>query len=380
MTKKTVYLDNAAATPMDQSVIDASSVYLKEKFYNPSATYLGAKLVSQDLMRARESVAKNLSVRSAEITFTAGGTEANNLAIRGVMEKYPGANVIVSAVEHESVLEPAKLYKHKIAPVNNEASVILDKLEKLINEQTVLVSVMYANNEVGSIQPIHKIAMLIEKVKLERNKNGNKLPIYLHTDACQAPAYLSINAHKLGVDMMTLNGGKIYGPKQSGCLFISKDVNLLPQILGGGQEMGRRSGTENVANIIGFSKALELVQSSHKQNNQNLDELRHYFIGKLQKEIKAISFNGSTKHHLPNNVHVTLKGYDNETLLMQLDELDVICSSGSACNAQKNNESKTLLAMGLTKDEARSSLRFTMSKHTTKDDIDYAVKSLASLI
>ncbi|HUC88008.1 MAG TPA: aminotransferase class V-fold PLP-dependent enzyme, partial [Candidatus Binatia bacterium] len=258
---KPIYMDYAAASPLAPEVIKAMQPYFSQAFYNPSATYLSAQAVKKDLNRARSVIAQILGARPAEIIFTAGATEANNLAIQGVTRQFPGSNVIVSAIEHESVLAPAKAAHAKIAPVNREGMLDLEKLASLIDDQTVLVSVMQANNEIGVIEPISQIARLIEAVRKQRKVQGNQLPLYLHSDAAQAANYLDLHVHKLGVDMLSLNGGKIYGPKASGALFIDASVKLQPLILGGGQERGLRSGTENVPAIIGLSYALELTQT-----------------------------------------------------------------------------------------------------------------------
>lgn len=394
---KKIYLDYAAATPLDDRVLDAMKPYYSEKFYNPSATYLAAKSVKIDVEEARASVAKMLGVRANEIIFTAGGTEANNLAIHGVMRQYPDANVVVSAVEHESVLQAAKIYNYREAPVETSGAIDIEALEGLIDENTVLVSVMYANNEVGTIQPIARIANLITSIRHKRNLEGNKLPIYFHSDACQAANYLNLN--NLGTDLMTLNGGKIYGPKQSGALITRSNVNLQPQVLGGGQERGLRSGTENVAQIIGFSKALEIAQDLRTTEAKRLKDLQDYAGQQLMHMIPATRINGTAQrlsepneslkdsmkamkvgNRLPNNLHITFMGQDNERLMMQLDEAGILCATGSACSASNEESSHVLKAMGLSDEEAQSSLRFTMGRNTTKSDIDKTVKVLAQLV
>ena len=242
-----LYLDYAAATPMDPEVLAAMRPYFTEQFYNPSATYLAAVGVRKDLEAARARIAQILGARPSEIIFTAGGTEANNLAIKGVLAQYPEGDMVVSAIEHESVLRTAHASKNEVReiPVTPAGMVGPDSVIKLVDDRTVLVSVMYANNEVGSVQPIHQIALALDEIKRERRKAGNDLPLYLHVDAAQAAAYLDLHVSRLGVDLMTLNAGKIYGPKQCGLLFMASHVRLSPQTLGGGQERGKRSGTEN---------------------------------------------------------------------------------------------------------------------------------------
>lgn len=379
MNSKPIYLDYAAATPMDERVVAAMRPYFAEKFYNPSATYLAANDVAQDLHAARASVAHWLGARSSEIIFTAGGTEANNVAIQGIMRQYPDANVVVSAVEHESVLAPAGQFDCRIAPVDKNGAVDLERLAELIDDQTVLVSVMYANNEVGTIQPVREIAQIIKTKREARSAlNPKPYPLYFHTDAAQAANYLDLHVARLGVDLLTLNGGKIYGPKQSGMLFLSSNVNLQPIILGGGQERGIRSGTENVAAAIGLAAALDIAQGPSLRNEEvrRLQVLQAYFFEQLQEKIPQVVINGSRKKRLPNNVHVTFPGTDNERLLMQLDEAGIMAAAGSACSASDEEPSHVLRAMGLADAEARSSIRFTLGRATTKSDIDRTVQLL----
>ncbi len=375
-----IYLDYAAATPMDPMVQETMQPYFAEKFYNPSATYMAAIEVRRDLEAARAKVACIMGARPSEIIFTAGGTEANNLVIRGVMGQFPEGNMIVSAIEHESVLKTAHHYECKEAPVDAKGIIVLSDLLKVIDDQTVLVSVMYANNEVGSIQPIHELGQAIEMIRRERMRAGNDLPLYLHTDAAQAAAYLDVHAARLGADFITLNGGKIYGPKQFGVLFAKAGVRFSPQILGGGQERGYRSGTENVAGAIGFAKALEFVQKRRRAEVERLQSLQKLFIDLLEEKISGVIVNGSLKHRLPNNVHITLPGTDNERILIQLDEAGILCAAGSACSASNEEPSHVLRAMGISEADAQSSLRFSMGRQTTEDDIRKTVAALASLL
>jgi cysteine desulfurase len=376
--KRTVYLDYAAATPVDKRVLAAIQPYQTERFYNPSALYLASQSVAKDIGLARSVVAQSLGAKPDEIIFTAGGSEANNLAIVGILAKYPTANIVTSGIEHDSVLEQARQFKHEEVKTQPNGLIDLVDLEKSIDDNTVLVSVMYANNEVGSIQPIRQIAKIIEKIRVARRDNNQDLPLYFHTDACQAANYLDLHVHRLGVDLMTLNGGKIYGPKQSGILFKGSKLQLEPIIRGGGQEWGLRSGTENVANIVGFSTALELVQEKREVEAKRLMELRDYFIAELKHRTDVI-INGSQKSRLPNNVHITIPGQDNERLLMALDEHGIMCATGSACSASKEEVSHVLHSMGISDADARSSLRFTLGQQTTKTDIDYIVETLQKI-
>ncbi len=374
------YLDYAAATPLDSEVLAAMQPFFADAFYNPSAGYMVAQKVRACLEKARADVATVLGARSSEIIFTAGGTEADNLAICGVLQQFPGANLVVSAIEHDAVLAPARQFNCSAALVDGQGIVDLADLESKINDQTVLVSVMYANNEVGSIQPIRHIAALLQKIRNERHKAGNKLPLYFHTDACQAANYLDLQVARLGVDLVTLNGGKIYGPKQSGVLYVSSRVQLQPVIRGGGQERNLRSGTENVGACIGFAKALQLVQAKRHSEAERLGELQTTAYKLIAEKMPQAVINGSRKHRLPNNIHLTIPGQDNERLLIELDEHGILAAAGSACSAADEEPSHVLRAMGLSDTDAQASLRFTMGQATTKADVQALVDTLHSVV
>ncbi|MCA9348193.1 cysteine desulfurase [Candidatus Saccharibacteria bacterium] len=376
-----VYLDYAAATPMRQEVLEAMLPYFIDKFYNPSALYLNAQDVAQSLATARSAVARELGCKTSEVVFVAGGTESDNLAIDGVMQSHPNANLVVSAVEHDAVLIPASKYDCRVTQVNTLGIVDIADIESKIDDNTVLVSIMYANNEIGSIQPIREIAKLITAIRDERQaKLGiDALPIYFHTDACQAPNYLPLLVSNLGVDLMTLNGGKIYGPKQSGILFIKTGVKLAPQILGGGQERGIRSGTENVASAIGFAKALTMVAEVRESEVTRLEPLRDKLIAELLLLSDKLIINGS-KHRLANNIHFAIAGVDNERLMMELDERDIMVATGSACSASNDEPSHVLKAIGLSDDMARSSIRITLGQQTTESDITALLSAIRDLI
>lgn len=374
-----IYLDHAAATPVDDAVLRVMLPYYQSQFYNPSATYTAARSVHKALDAARSSVAHWLGARANEIVFTAGGSEANNLAIHGIMRQFPGADMVVSAVEHESVLHAAAHYTCQQVSVNPDGRIDVEKLKAAISDSTVLVSVMYANNEVGTVQPIKDIALMVQSIKTARRKNGNTLPLYLHTDACQAANYLDMQVARLGVDMMTLNGGKIYGPKQSGALCVKAGLALTPLIDGGGQEHGLRSGTENVAQAVGFAAALDQAQTMRHQESERLATLQQHFYQTLAQRIPSSIVNGSLKFRLPNNVHVTLPGADNERLLFALDEQGILAAAGSACSASDEEPSHVLKAMGVSDDDAQASLRFTMGRDTTEQMIDQTVEALSSL-
>lgn len=374
-----IYLDYAAATPVLPEVQKAMMPYLADNFYNPSATYLAAKQVRRDIEAFRSRIASNLGARSSEIIFTAGGTEANNLAVHGVLNHFPKGNALVSSVEHESVLASAHKHKAKAIGVRPDGLISLAELEKNISSETVLISVMYANNEIGTIQPIRQIAQIVDKVVKTRQKAGNSTPLYLHTDACQAANYLDLHVNRLGVDLMTINSGKIYGPKQFGALYIKAGTKIEPIISGGGQESGLRSGTENPAGVAGFAEALDKVQSDKQTEFDRLKSLQKTFYDGLAK-ISGTVINGSQKYRLPNNVHVTFNGQDNERLMMALDEAGILAAVGSACSASSEEPSHVLSAIGLSKDNARASLRFTMGRHTTEYDIKKVITTLDKLV
>ncbi len=373
-----IYLDYAAASPLDESVVSAMQPYFTERFYNPSALYLSAKAVHKDMEGARTRIARAIGAKHSEIIFTAGGTEANNLAIRGVQAAFPDSHMVVSSIEHESVLVVAKAYNATTVPVNEQGIVDVSAITKAITETTVLVSVMHANNEIGTIQPIKDIAKAVSDIRRTRSKAGNRLPLYLHTDAAQSVNYLDVHVSRLGVDLMTVNGGKIYGPKQTGFLFVKTGTVLTPQTLGGGQERGFRSGTENVPGIMGLARAIEVVSQRKKDEVTRLQKLQKQFMSDVLS-IPGVSINGSLKHRLPNNVHITLEGCDNERVMMELDERGIQCATGSACSASNDEPSHVLSAIGLSDASAQSSLRFSMGAQTTEADIETVIAAIKEI-
>ena len=375
-----IYLDYAAATPVDPRVTLAMQPYTELLFYNPSATYLKAVEVRHYLEHARSMVALQLGSRPSEIIFTAGGTEADNLAIHGVMRLHPHANVVVSAIEHEAVLSPAAEYTSRVVQPNQSGLVEPSAVAAAIDDDTVLVSVMYANNEVGTVQPIRALGQLVQDIRRDRQARGITTPLYLHTDACQAANYLDLKVARLGVDLMTLNGGKIYGPKQSGVLYVRGGLQLKPLISGGGQERGLRSGTENVSQVVGFAHALEIAQTIRHDESKRTQLLQRQFTELLSKHVPQAVVNGSLKHRLPNNIHITIPGIDNERLLIQLDEVGIMAAAGSACSASNDEPSHVLRALGIPDQLAKSSIRFTMGHSTTSDEVSRVVTELARLV
>lgn len=379
MSKSPIYLDYAAATPVDADVLQAMQPYYSDKFYNPSATYKAANEVRKALEQARGSIAHWLGAKPSEIIFTAGGTEANNLAIHGVMSQLDDANIVISGIEHESVIAAAENFKLKTAAVKSDGRIDLEDLRSKIDSKTALISVMYANNEIGTIQPIREVAKLVAEERESRRKTGNKLSLFLHTDACQAANYLDLHAARLGVDIMTINGGKIYGPKQSAVLYVKAGIVLKPLIYGGGQERGIRSGTENIVNSVGLAAALDLAQKVRHNENGRLLDLQKQFMNGIKDKLPSAVINGSHKFRLPNNIHVTFPNVDNERLLIQLDKAGIMAAAGSACSASDNTPSHVLRAIGLSDDNAQSSIRITMGRKTTEAEVNQVLAALAHL-
>jgi cysteine desulfurase len=370
-----IYLDHAATTPLDPSVLAAMQPYLVGQYFNPSAQYLAARAVRKDIEVARARIAHWFGARPSEIIYTAGGTEANNLAIKGIMECYPDGNLVVSSIEHDAVLEPAARYQCRMAPTRADGIVDAEALLRLVDDNTVLVSVMYVNNELGTIQPIRAIGE-----QLAALRKGRTRPLYFHVDACQASAYLDLHAARLGVDLMTINASKIYGPKQVGVLYVRAGVVLQPQMLGGGQERHLRSGTENVAGIMGLATALDMVQKRKADEIQRLKTLQKLFFDLLAEQLPSVRINGSLKHRLANNIHITVPGADNERLMMQLDEAGILVAVGSACSASSEEPSHVLRAIGMSDADARASLRITMGHDTTEDDVRRTVAGLKAVL
>ncbi len=377
---KIVYLDNAASTPVDSQVLDDMLPYYKDKYYNPSSIYWSAKLIKDDLNQARAEVASLLGARHQEIIFTAGGSEANNLAIHGFMSNYPEHHIVTSDLEHDSVRLACEKYNNSKALVLQDGLIDLESVKKLINDKTVLITLMIANNEVGTIQPVGKLVDMVFEVRRQRLINGNHLPIIIMSDGCQATNYLDLHVSRLKVDLLTLNASKMYGPKQSGILYKRQSVLLKAIIDGGGQEFNLRSGTENMPNIIGFSSAFKKTQAMKKQEVIRLKKIQHDFIDLIQTKIPNSIINGSLKYRLPNNVHITFPGIDNERLLMELDNHGIMASAGSACSASSLKPSHVLSVMNITDELIRSSIRLTMGRSTQWTDMERLVKILQNSI
>jgi cysteine desulfurase len=385
-----VYLDHAAATPLDPRVLEAMRPYLEDQFANPSSLYRAARVTRQAIEDARHTIAKVLGAKPTEIVFTSGGTEGDNLAIQGVLRSHPGAHWVTTAIEHDAVLgnvERLKPIGHTatVVPVRPNGIVDPAAVAAAVRDSTVLVSVMLANNEIGTIQPMADLAKLIAKIRQDRARRGVECPLYLHTDATQAPNYLSLHVGRLGVDLLTLNGSKIYGPKGSGALYVRQGTALEPLLYGGGQERARRSGTENVAGAVGLATALELAATTREAESRRLAPLRDRLIRELTGPsnptyIPGATLNGDPRRRLPNNVNLTIPGAGGETMVLYLDNAGIQASTGSACSTGNLDPSHVLLALGLTPAEADSSLRLTLGRATTEADIGRLIRVLPGLI
>lgn len=378
---KNIYLDYAATTPTDPRVVQAMQKYWTEDYGNPSSLYALGQSSKRALNNSRQAVAKFLNCQADEIIFTGGGTESINLALKGLMANFPvGSHLITSAIEHHAVLHAVeRLHKQghpvSILPVDEFGLVKITDLEKAITENTVLVSIMTANNEIGTIQPIQKFGALINK--LNRNRKNK---IYFHTDACQATGALDLDVDKLHVDLLTLNASKIYGPKGVGVLYIKNGIPLIPLIDGGGQEKNLRSGTENVPGIVGLAHALELVQADKDKENKRLTELRDWLIKEILNKIPKSRLNGHAQDRLPNNINISIMDIEGEATLLYLDEIGVQASTGSACDSATLDPSHVIRALGNPYEAAHGSMRFTLGKYTTKQDLEYLMSKLPGIV
>lgn len=360
---------------MDQRVLTAMMPYFSDEFYNPSAAYLAARRVHDDIATARHSLAKIIGAKSAEIIITAGATESINLALNGV----DGA-VVTTAIEHDSVLETARVRGGVVLSVSSLGQIDLESLRSAITDQVALVSVGYVNSETGMIQDIRAIADVVQDIRDDRRQRGVERPLYLHTDASQAAGILDLNVSRLGVDLMTLNAGKCYGPKQVGLLYVRAGIRLKPLILGGGQEMGLRSGTENVTGIIGFAKAMELAESTRGSEVKRLTALRNQLKSYLVQHIPDIKINENQRRNSPAILNFSVAGVDGERVVFALDERGVQVATGSACAANKGLRSHILVALGLSNAEADGSIRVSMGRFTTSEDIEAASQLIVEVI
>ena len=390
--KKNIYLDHAAATPLDPQVQKAMTPFWHGKFGNPSALYSEGKIAKSALDEARAEIASLINARGSEIIFTAGGTESVNLAIFGVTKNFNPTkkkyHLITSAIEHHCVLNSFKAlegegYKTTFVGVDDQGFIKLDELKKSVRPETIFISVMLANNEIGTIEPVIEIGKWLKGLNIERAKKS--LPqIIFHTDACQAAGFLDLNVHKLGMDLMSVNGSKIYGPKQTGFLYVKSGIQLKPIIYGGGQEKDLRSGTENVAGAVGLAKAFELVQKNRDKESKRLTTLRDGFIKDIRKVIPQALLNGPDREQLnkrlPNSINFSFKGLEGEVLMLYLDGYGISASTSSACTTASVDPSHVLLATGRNEADAKASLRLTLGKGTTKAELSYVLKVLPEVV
>ncbi len=383
LRRNRIYLDTAAATPLDRRVRAAMAPYLAREFGNPSSLHQEGVAAATAVAAARERVAQTIGAHADEIIFTSGGTEANNLAVFGC-----GGSVITTTIEHSSVRAAAQALGREGVPViflnvDEEGRVDPERLREALQAQptTRLVSIIYAHNEIGTIQNVKGLAKVIRDFRKARHQEpgvGN-FP-YFHLDACQAPRFLEVNVARLGVDLLTLNSGKIYGPKGVGCLYVRRGVKLEPRSWGGGQEAGRRPGTENVAGIAGFAKALELAAAERVAESARLTTLRDRLIAGLAA-LPDSQLNGPTgADRLPNNVNLSFSGIEAEQAVIELDARGLAVSSGSACASSRHEASYVILALGRSREAAASSIRFSLGRETTGRDIDRTIAAVSAVI
>lgn len=385
---KKIYLDHAATTPLDPQVFEVMKPYFFEKFGNSASIHSFGQEALKAVDSAREKVAKFLSCQIHEVIFTSGATESNNLAIKGIIEAsvLPKPHIITSKIEHHSVLEPIEFLRKKgkievsFIPVNREGIVNTKSVQNAITKNTVLVSIMYANNEIGTIQPIAEIGKIIKKINEVRKKN-KQIPIAFHTDAVQAVGFLDCNVNKLNVDLLSLSAHKFYGPKGIGILFIKEGTKILPLHHGGFHEYNLRAGTLNVPGIVGLGKAIELLSGEKwQQNVQKIKRLRDKLIQGILNTIPDVLLNGSKEKRLPSNANFCFKNAEGESILLNLDFAGIAVSTGSACASGSLEPSHVLLALGLTPDLAHGSLRFTLGKDNSDEEIEQVLNLLPKIV
>ncbi len=364
-----IYLDHGATTPLDPRVLEAMIPFLKEDFGNPSSLHFFGREVKKQLEEAREKVAGILGAEPEEIIFTSGGTEADNLALGGVVRalREKGKHIITTAVEHHAVLDTCTALKKEgfditILPVDRYGMVEPQHVKEAIREDTLLVSVIYGNNEVGTVQPLEEIG------QITREKG-----VLLHTDAVQTVGNLPLEVEKLQVDLLALSAHKFYGPKGAGILYCRQGIEIDRMLYGGGQERGRRAGTENVPGIIGMARAMEIAVEEKEENTRRMEKLRDKLIEGLLS-MEDVYLNGHPTRRLAGNVNASFEYIEGEALLLSLDYKGIAASSGSACSSGSMEPSHVLLAMGIPEQTAHGSVRFTLGRHTTEEEIDYVLE------
>ncbi|MCK4592163.1 cysteine desulfurase [Candidatus Parcubacteria bacterium] len=382
---KKIYLDYAATTPTDEEVLNEMMPYFSQKFGNPSSIHQFGQEAAEAIDKARKQVADFLGCNSSEIIFTSGATESNNMTIKGIIKasNIKNPHIITSSIEHHCVLNSCKAVEKEgsevtYLKVNGNGLVSVKDFKKAIKENTILISIMYANNEVGTIEPIAEMGEMLKKINSEREKN--KLPkIYFHIDAVQAVNYLDCNVDNLGVDLLSISGHKIYGPKGVGALYVRQGTKIKSIQQGGEQEYNLRAGTHNVPGIVGLGKTISLV-SKNRKKIEEIKKLRDYFIAEILKNIPDTRLNGSKEFRLPHNANISFKGIEGESLLIMLDQEGIAVSTGSACSSPSLEPSHVLMAMGISPELSHSSIRFTLGKDATKENIDFVLKVLVEKV
>ena len=381
-SSRLIYMDHAATTPVRPEVLDAMLPYFSANFGNPSGIYTLAQESRKAIDRARETVAETLDARMSEIVFTSGGTESDNTAIRGASLALAstGKHIITTSIEHHAVLHTChslEQYGFDVTylPVDSAGLIDPDDVGRAIDDETTLVSVMYANNEIGVVEPISEIA---DVVKSEARRRGRT--IVMHTDAVQAAGYLDLSAKSLGVDMLSLSAHKFQGPKGAGVLYIRRGTPFEAQQTGGGQERQRRSGTENVPIIVGMAKALRLAESERSDTVPHVKSLRDRIVEAMLERLDGVRLNGHPARRLPNNVNLSFDRVEGEPILLGLDLAGISASSGSACSSASLEPSHVLTALGLTAEQAQGSLRLTLGNDNTEEDVDYLLDVLPELV
>ena len=382
LAEKIIYMDHAATTPMRPEVLEAMLPYFSSDFGNPSSIYTVGQEARKAVDDARERIAHLIGARMSEIVFTSGGTESDNAALKGVAFalRSLGNHIITTAIEHHAVLHTCYQleqfgFEVTYLPVDEHGLVDPQDVVDAITDQTILVSVMMANNEIGTVEPIAEIAKLVKDEAKRRNQT-----IIMHTDAVQAAGYLDINVRALGVDLLSLSAHKIYGPKGVGLLYIKRGVPFEEQNAGGGQERQRRSGTENVPGIVGFSEALRLAVAEREESSDHCLRLREMLTQGIFETINGVRLNGHPERRLPSNVNISFEGVEGEPVLLGLDFAGICASSGSACSSASLEPSHVLLAIGLTAESAQGSLRITLGRENTEDEVAYLLSVLPDMI
>ena len=380
--EKLIYMDYAATTPTRQEVVNTMLPYMTTNFGNPSSIYTLAQDARNAVDSARKTISKILGSRSSEIVFTSGGTESDNTAIKGVAfaMKHLGNHIITSMVEHHAVLHTCQQMEQfgfdvTYLPVDHNGQVRIEDLENSITENTILVSIMYANNEIGTIQPIKDMVRTVKNKANELSKT-----IVFHTDAVQAVGHVDIDVTELGVDMLSMSAHKFYGPRGVGALYVKRGTPFESLLAGGGQERQRRSGTENVPGIVGMAHALKLTHTDRKHESLRISKMRDRVVTELSNSVENLVFNGHPINRLDNNVSVSFKGVEGEPVLMGLDFAGICASSGSACSSASVEPSHVLLAIGRSAEEAQGTLRITLGRDNSEEDIDYLLDVLPNLV